>query len=58
MNIKMNVKSHVEPFFKGGEKKTSRNDFNGACQCFEEYEKNKDGDNRSVFGSLNSPVLN
>ena len=52
----MNVKSHVEPFFKSREKKTSRNICNGECQCFEEYTKNKDGDNRFNSDSLNSLV--
>ena len=42
----MNVKSHVEPFFKGGEKKTRRNDFNDECQCFDENKKNKNDENR------------
>ena len=48
----MNVKSHVEPFFKSHEKKKSRNNYDGECQCFEEYNKNKDDDNRSIFGFL------
>ena len=52
----MNVKSHVEPFFKSREKKKRRNNYNGECQCFEEYKKNKDGDNRFVSDSLNSWV--
>ena len=48
----MNVKSHVEPFFKSHEKKKSRNNYDDECQCFEEYNKNKDDDNRSVFGFI------
>ena len=46
----MNVKSHVEPFFKSRGKKKRQNNYNDECQCFEEYNKNKDGENRSVFG--------
>ena len=48
LNIKMNVKSHVEPFYKGGEKNIRRNDFNDECQCFEENKKKKDDENRSA----------
>ena len=35
----------MESFFKSGEKKKRQNEFN-ECNCFEEYQQNKDDEKR------------
>ena len=49
----------MDPFFKSIEKKKRRFDLNGECQCFEQYKKNKDDENRFVtkISRITSSIL-
>ena len=53
------IESHVEPFFKSSMKsslKKRQNDSNCECQCYQEYEQDKHGEDRlSSFQLFSSP---